>query len=348
MKELFPVLSERAPDSQYWEVFLALGPNAIGDTRENRLLDLIGRVWLMVWDREDSFLRVFRREEGGEWTPVTALLPPLFADAQPSSRRRFSFAFDQSARVIVAYEEADEVFLTRWDPAINQYVQNVTFAGHDPVVVFDATWAYYIPVSDVLLFYLSPDRTKLMCRVQRDLYAVEYELHDYGQPVVLDRVTRLPLRYQMLASDAAGEPLADSGQRVGLLSGLYPYPAFSEATATLDSGPTEGEYQQVVIPYEAEDSMTSVLVSGPTAGSYLPPVIEYEADDTMTATLDSPTAGAYVQPVIARDEADSMTATLASGPDAGLYELVVIEVGEDNAMTATLASGPTGGTYATP
>src|SRR5690606_19714700 len=61
--------------------------------------------------------------------------------------------------------------------------------------------------SDVVLFYLTTDRTGVRARVQRQLFQTIHELHDYAAPVILDRVSPLPGAYQLLVSDATGVPL---------------------------------------------------------------------------------------------------------------------------------------------
>ena len=230
------------------------GPQAIGDTGNNELDDLIGREWAFLFcDDDEWYLLQWAEEHHLEATPgldnpgwaiVTEpllTLPPLTCGTQ----RHFSAAFDQAARLVVAYEEAETVLVTRWDIDLGSYTQNVNFAGVDPVLVFDATWAYTVPGSDVILFYLTTDRQRLMARAQRDAYAIAYELWDFGRATVLDRVTRLPLRYQALASDDRGVPLIGGEGRTGLLSGLYPYPA--RERAVLGAEAESGEYLQVAI-----------------------------------------------------------------------------------------------------
>jgi len=207
----------------YFELSLAQGPVAIGVTGQNRLLDFIGTAWLLLLDF-DMQLRLFRRGAAvDEWEEITANLPPVFNAPLPEGSRRVSFAFDQSARVIVAYQLDGVVRVTRWDATISQYVQGPDFSGVDPFVVFDAVWYQFVPQSDVLLFYLSPDRQRVLCRVQREIYSVERLIHDYGAPVVMDRVIRIPLRYEVLVSDEAGDPIEVGGDRVALVSDPYPY-----------------------------------------------------------------------------------------------------------------------------
>jgi len=230
----------------YFELSMALGPVEIGETADNSYEALYGRAWLMEVDVDTDTLFMYQQDEVGEWTRVTAGLPPIFDSPIPTGAKRFTFAFDQSARVIVVYELNQTVLITRWNAVSNQYVQNVTFDGVDPAVIMDATltdprgyptaeadgWGVRdafeagipvlfewlagdpivwledaIPDSDVLIFYLTPDRLGVRARVQRQLYETVQSVHDYDAPVVMDRIVALPGRYQALVSDAAGAPL---------------------------------------------------------------------------------------------------------------------------------------------
>jgi hypothetical protein len=330
--------------TRYAEAFLALGPLSIGVTGDNKLVDLIGREWLLILD-EDRMLSLYRQLSVGEWQLVTELLPPAFASPLPEGVRRVSFCFDQSARVIFAYEVDSVVYLTRWDPGAGAYVQNVTVPGVDPCVVFDATWSYDVTVSDVLLFYLDAgSRSTLQCRVQRDLYAVEYELHDYGQPVVLDRVVRLPMRYEVLASDAMGDPLENAGERVALISDLYPYLG-SESSFASVLPPTGGVFTSIAIFASPESEEATASVLPPTGGSFDEAVIVLSVDaDEMTASVLSPTGGLLLY-VLIEESLDTEEATAAVLPPTGgllLYILIGYQDGEE--LTGSVL-GPTGGSY---
>jgi hypothetical protein len=61
--------------------------------------------------------------------------------------------------------------------------------------------------SDLVVFYLSDDRTTVRARVQRQLFETVHEIHAYAAPIILDRVVATGGRYQLLVSDAAGDPL---------------------------------------------------------------------------------------------------------------------------------------------
>ena len=115
------------------------------------------------------------------------------------------------------------VKVTRWDPPTNQYLQNVTFPGVDPQLLMDATVTRALFDSDVVLFYLSPDRLKVMYRLQREVFGVPHELYAHPAPLVLDRAQALLYRYQLLVSGASGVPIEGGGVTQALRSSLYPF-----------------------------------------------------------------------------------------------------------------------------
>lgn len=290
MSRFRPVVSDRVPSGTHFaELFLAPGPQAIGATGDNSYEALHGRSWLLVWDRDDGYLHLFQEQPGGAWLEVVADLPPVFASPAPVGSRRWSLAFDQSARVILAYEdELGVVRVTRWDAGAGQYVQNVSFSGADPCLAMDASWSFAVPGSDVLLFYLSSDRARVMCRVQRDVYGTEYELHDFGAPVILDRVIALPYKYQVLVSDSTGAPLPEM-----LISALYPVAV--PVGAHLSAEFTEGVYRQVAYPYAAPVSVQ--LTPEFVGGALMEPVVTYAPSVGVTLTPEF-VEGAYFAPIV--------------------------------------------------
>jgi hypothetical protein len=272
--------------SRFPEGYLVRGPQQIGVTGDNSLITLIGRSWFLGLSVERELVLYQRNDETNAWVRVTSLLPPVFDEVQPESRRRFSLCFDQSARVCLAFEEDAVVKIVRWDPSLNQYIANVSFAGVDPVVAFDATWSYDVNDSDVLVFYLDVgSRSVLRYRVQRQLFATENTLFSYGQPVVLDRVQRLPIRYQVLASDVVGEPLQDDGVRVALVSDLYPYP-WTDALETELAPDGAWDHAAVLFEYENEDDVEAADLApngtfdhASTLYTHVPDVDDVEAAD---------------------------------------------------------------------
>lgn len=336
MSRFRPVVSRRVPASSHFaELFLAPGPQAIGETGDNSYQALYGRSWLLVWDRDDGLLHLFQEQLDATWLEVTADLPPVFASLAPSGSRRWSLAFDQSARVILAYEGADGIVrVTRWDPATSQYVQNVSFNGVDPVTVIDATWAITIPYSDVLLFYLSTDREKLLCRVQRDIYATPYEVWDFGSAVILDRVLALPFRYQVLVSDSLGAPLPDM-----LISDYYPIRQSMFVVG--DAWILGGEYRTVVTEYAHDLAVVGdAWILGGEYAEALTLLVH-----TITVEGDAAIHGGLYEPVVT-----TLTHALVVAGDAAVERGEYAGIGIQIAHTITVEGDAEiiGGTYATP
>ena len=263
---LRPRMARRAHSGQqYHELALAMGPTELAiETLDYNLQ--FGSQWLiqseitnhpqwlintgpnietLEWMVPFGAARLVRRayqRVGSTWverTPDTRLPQNIFGITAPISQRRLSWAFDQSGRAVVAYEGRGQVFVTRWDPSTGTYVQNVSFAGVDPVVWMDATvtdpvglppelrapfldgtirpvyewlpsnqWLEtVIPDSDIIIFYLSPDRLRVEARAQRQLYGTVHVLHTFTAPVIMDKVQSLFGRYQLLVSDHTGVPL---------------------------------------------------------------------------------------------------------------------------------------------
>ena len=288
----FPAVSSRGSKGYtFAELVLVQGPQVIGDTAQNTYQDLAGRGWLMVLDRSRE-LRLYK-DVDGLWEQVTAGLPPLFGETHLSARRRFTAAFDQSARIIVAYEQEEVIRVTRWEGSA--YVQNVTFDGVDPQLMLDAVladprgypnaiddgWslreAYYagipvlfewlagdpvvwlesaIPDSDIVLFYLDASRLHLMARVQRQLYATPILIHTFEQPVILDRVVALAGKYQLLLSDEAGDPLPEMLISDPYLGDFIINPEAADTLAAAAS-PIDAVASAEIYPVEDEDALTA-------------------------------------------------------------------------------------------
>ena len=249
-----PCITQRGTHPTHFaELRMFVGPQEIATTGDNSFETLFGRVWAILFC-DDSTWHTLQWVGADDLDPATGItsrgwreltdplltLPALTAGVQ----ERWSAAFDQNARLIVAYENAGVIEVTRWDSGVGAYVQNVTFAGCDPQLLIDAAltdprfypnleddgwsvreafdagvtvWFEWlpdgvyrttaIPDSDVLLFYLSADRERVMARVQRETYSIEREIHDFGYAVVLDHALALGGRYQLLVSNSAGAKL---------------------------------------------------------------------------------------------------------------------------------------------
>lgn len=335
-----PAVSRRVPSqSSFAELFLFPGPQEIAETGDNSYGTLFGSDWLLLIEAGTRVLMAFQRVNGA-WVDRTGdpRMPPIVGTVLPEDVRRLSGAADQAARLVVAFEDgAGLVRVTRWDPGENSYVQNVTFSGRDPCVAMDASWAYRVPDSDVLLFYLSPDRTRVLCRVQRDVYGTEYELWDYGAPVILDRVIALPYKYQVLVSDATGSPLPDA-----LISELYPVTVGGRLSLTAATA-TGGSYDLRVARHVVGASV-GVLGAGPQGGGYFEPLLETNLAGSLAAFGVGPHSGVYAEALLKTSNSDALS-IVVPGPHSGVFTPVVLATDYSSGVDIS-GAGPSGGTYA--
>lgn len=339
MSTFVPVVSARTPSASWFaELFLALGPEQLAGESAK----LPNTPWLIVMNAEDRVCQLWQFNTALQtWARVFVPGHPQIDQPLPAGTRRISLCFDQAERPIVAFEQSETIFVTRWDAVQQEYIQNVSFPGTDPVVVLDATWSGDLPGSDVLLFYLSTDRERVLARVQRELFATINTIWDYGEPVILDRVIPAPLRYQVLVSDASGAMLDEV-----LLSDLYPY-GTQDFVVALGQPPVGGVYMGVVL--NAGEFLDAMSATGlpPSGGAYAEAIelLEFGPDD-VSATGLPPTGGAYA-PAVEYVEPDADTVTATGLPPTG-GEIVNVTIHLPNEHLDELevtALPPSGGTY---
>ena len=362
-------VGRRLPSSRRFAELEALsGPEVIGATGDNSFRVLYGRPYAFFLAHAPRRLRLYRGAVGGgSYEEVTSGLPTnLFGPTLPSSARRFTAAFDQSARIIVAYEDAETIRVTRWSGSA--YVQNVTFAGVDPALLIDVAvtdprgypnllddgWSVReafdagipvlfewlagdpipwlenaLPDSDVLLFYLSPDRLELRVRVQRQLYATEILVHTFAAPVILDRAIALAGRYQLLVSDELGDPLPEVLISDPYLGDFLINPRPVDELAALVA-PEAVRLEQDTYPAEGDDALGATVA--PEAVEVVGDTAFRVDDDALVATA-SPEAVEVVGAVAFRIDDDALGATAA--PEV-VHNVTEVEPSTDaNALDAT-------------
>lgn len=238
------VLTTRRGKSFSPEISLCLGPQTMGQTGAGTIADLYGRVWASTIE-PDGLIHLWQAT-ASDWQEVPIPQPPH----NPRSMRHHSLAFDQSARHVLAYEIAGQIYIRQWDPAgdpaANQYLMRGPWAGADPCLL----WDFGIDVSlfpasaqpqgnsDVVLFHLSADRLSVGYRLQRELYNVFHTLATFSTPQYLDQAfdtgTR---RYQLALGD-------DAGGRQYLLSDSYPW-AYADPVRLSAAPLSVGRYNNI-------------------------------------------------------------------------------------------------------
>lgn len=295
------------------------GPVQLASTGDGSYSTLYGENWL-AQVCQDGTWRLYKRAsaevlEVVEWD----VEPPTVA----ITARHPTLAFDQAARPAIAWEDSEGVRLREYNEVAQSYHFIGPFPGCDPVLLTDATINYRVAGSDVILFYLSADRTKLLYRIQSENFAVVHEHFDFGEAVVLDAQDVGSWRFQLKYADSAGTvqgPLADGF--TALWSDLYPV-YVEERMGAAVHGLEDGEYVLVVIKHSGEDGMAASV--GALADGLLASVIlRQSGEDALEALVGALEAGELRHVILYAAGSDDLEATVASLGD-GAYVLAVIK-----------------------
>lgn len=325
-RQTLPSGKARDPTSRA-EVAQALGPVTMGEPLDGSYQALHAVPWRLEW-HEGGGLHLYQQQmvEGElTWVEVTPgqPFPPL-----TDSCRHISLAFDQSARHVVAWEDAGQVWVRQWDNTQLAYTMRGPWPGVDPLLLMDTTVHYWTPISDVVLLSLSPDRTALHARLQRDAYGTVYALDAGLDRAVLDQVIPHPYHAQLLGERWTGNPPAPQ-QAVWDL-GLYPTRATDDL---LGSGEVSGLLDIVAHLVDPSHTLTGL---GELSGLY-----ESDAGQQATHALTGlgELTGAYESGFIWR-LTDALTGT---GSLTGALPTVAVPVNRLDALTGT--GSISGGTY---
>ena len=287
------------------ELRLAPGPRSMGDTGDGSYATLCGYAWAGLLDRVERRFRLFQAQVPGEgpWAlddprgPDVAVwieveVPPLPHPAREV--RHLAFCFDQAARHVVAYEREGQVFVRQWDPVAGAYTMRGPFPGVDPVLLWDYEVGYFLGDSDVLLFHLSPDRTQVIMRVQRELYANPRVVQALPGPAYLDQALALPYQAEVLGSLDA-DPDTTS---LVLRTDLYPVYFSEVAASSVAMAPVEWNYifaPPWILQNLGTEVAASASVTAPTAWDYPLAVVIYNGgvEAAASASVTAPTNWNY-------------------------------------------------------
>ena len=187
------------------ELRLTLGPVAPEMVGGGTFAELYTTPWAFAVI--DDELLMFRHL--GSWEQVSS-------EPWPATRRHMAAAWDQAARRVIAWEEAQTINLEAYDLQTAQIQRYGPFPGVDPCLFNDALGSQSADGADIKLFYLSADRERLLTRYQGDLYGVERELQLLGTQHHLNQVASAAQRLVFGLADADGAAAAP------LVSELYP------------------------------------------------------------------------------------------------------------------------------
>jgi hypothetical protein len=313
-----PPLDGTGFPNREFELRLTKGPIAIGEPGDGTYRELYSKDYLVFLD-ETGRLRVYV-STGAAWAPASEELYPQ--PPHPGDQiRHIGACFDQAARLVLAYEFNQQVYVYQWDPVTRQYVVRGPFPGVDPVIIQDGTIGFYPPDSDVLLLHLSTDRTRLIMRVQRQLYNTPHEVAVFPRPVLLDQANAFPYYGQVVGS------YVDSPENTGfaVYTDTYPVYLFEIAASSVVNAPIDWNYIPITVVKDWAEEATSVAVSPPSAWNYIPiTVVKDWAEEATSVAVSPPSAWNYILVVVIKDLGTEVAASAAVSPPADWdYELVV-------------------------
>ncbi len=318
-----------------FELRLTKGPIAIGEPGDGTYAELYSKDYLVFLD-ETGRLRVFV-STGAGWAPVPDELYPQ--PPHPGDQiRHIGACFDQAARLVLVYEYEERVYVYQWDPVTRQYVTRGPFLGVDPVVIQDATIGFYPPDSDVLLLHLSADRTRLIMRVQRQLYGTPHEVAVFPRPVVLDQANAFPYYGQVVGS------YVDSPESTGFAvqTNIYPVYLYERAGGASVSPPTDWTLIPIVVTYSSLDIAATSNLLPPVEWDYIPlVVIKSWTEVAASAGVSAPVGWNYIPAIIIKDlGAEDAASAGVNAPVDWSYRLVVVVYngGVDVAASASVSA----------
>jgi hypothetical protein len=321
-----------------FELRFAKGPMAIGQPGDGTYAELYSKDYLVFLD-ETGRLRVFV-STGSAWAPVSEDLYPQ--PPHPGDQiRHIGACFDQAARLVLAYELNEQVYVYQWDPVTQKYITRGPFPGVDPVVIQDATIGFYPPDSDVLLLHLSTDRTRLIMRVQRELYNTPHEVAVLPRPALLDQVSAFPFYGQVVGS------YVDSPENNGfaIRTNTYPFPPvylYEQAGGASVSPPTDWTLIPLVVTYDSSDIAITSDVLPPVEWDYIPiVVIKSWTEVAASAAVNPPLDWNYIPIVVIRNLGTEVAASASVSPPVEWnYPLVVVVYngGVDIAASASVSA----------
>jgi hypothetical protein len=355
---MIPVQAGKRGKGYFPEVRYSRGPRAMGVTGDNSFRTLLGYLWMAVLDRAKG-LRLFQAQVSGEgpWAlddprgPDVAVwieveVPPLPHPAREV--RHLAVCFDQAARHVVAYEYQGQVYVRQWDPVAGAYTMRGPFPGVDPVLLWDYEVGYFLPDSDVLLVHLSPDRTQVIMRVQRELYANPRVVQALPGPAYLDQALALPYQAEVLGSLDA-DPDTTS---LVLRTDLYPV-YFSEVAASpVVNAPADWKLIPIVVVKDlGVEVASSASVAAPMTWNYIlaftTVIRDLGTELAASGAVTPPTVWNYIPTIVIKDLGTEVAASASvTAPTAWDYPLVVVVYngGVDVAASASVTA-PTAWNY---
>lgn len=276
-----------------------LGPVEIGQAYTGGI-----RPWVSRIDG-DGGLHLYVAQTPGVYTEVEGELPATINGS------RHNIAFDQSGRAYLSYLSDSGIVVRQYDTISSDFIERGPFTGLDPVLFNDYFVGLPLGESDVILFYLSMDRLSIKCRLQRDFFAVEYDVYTLPEAHNMDRVGIGYLRYQLWLADV-------NDNKLYLTSGVYPY-IISDAMSG-DIVPTQSLDVSEIYGVYRDDLITTSILPYPVIESS--DIFETSSFESMTGVMMPITGADGAQLYIAPPVLELLRASMI--PNRSIYTLTIL------------------------
>jgi hypothetical protein len=319
-----------------FELRFTKGPIAIGEPGDGTYAKLYSKDYLVFLD-ETGRLRVYV-STGTAWGPVPDELYPQ--PPHPGDQiRHIAACFDQAARLVLAYELNERVYIYQWDQVTQRYITRGPFPGVDPVVIQDATIGFYPPDSDVLLLHLSTDRRRVIMRVQRELYGTPREIATLPRPAILDQAIAFPFYGQVVGT------YTDSPTSTGFVISTDIYPVYANEIAGRSrvEPPRNWALIPLVVTYNGGTEIAGFsAVTPPTNWDYIPVVVIRDLGTEIAglAAVSPPNDWTYIPVVVIRNYSEDAATALVAPPTSWNYPLVVAVYNGGVEVAASVSVAP--------
>lgn len=252
---------------------------------------------------------------------------------------KFSFSFEQDALHALAIQSNPTTIALR--RKVSGVPTEYSWTGKSPVLFYNGIVEADTSVTDLVCFYLNAAGTKLLVRIQRDNFGVEYELNTDLTTVMAelhqtDAFKISGVLYQLLWG------MNTVGRQVAFVSKPYPpFPEFASDQLSLDSGLGSAVYFSPIAQAFAPGDQLSAD-NGLASGIYFDMVIEAAAGDSVS--MDSGLGSGIYLDVIIEANAPADSASSDSALDSGVYFLQSV-VSNAPADQISMDNGLAGGVY---
>lgn len=309
-----------------------MGPFIEGSTQVQQYVQR----WI-AWVATDG-IRYAKFEDGTLYDDTAGQLTDLWSAPRPRPAK-FSFSFEQDALHAVALQDGATIRLRR---KVSGVPTEYSWTGKSPCLFYNGIVEPDTSATDLICLYLPSAGDKILVRLQRDNFGVEYELNTDLRTTLAelhqtDSIKIGGVLYQQIWG------LDTAGQQVFFNSAPYPpFPEFASDRISLVNGLDDGLYFSPIVPAFAPGDAVTML-QGLVDGAYVSVIVNATSPGDAVSMLQGLVDGVYLN-VIVPATAPSDSLSMLQGLEDGAY---VVQAIPSNAPSDKISmdNGLSGGVY---